>query len=119
MLIICPKCDSAYEVAAAAVMGRKRLRCAACDHEWAPGGVSPPAVAAAPPPSATPALPEVAPPARQDVPSPPARRNLPLLAAWVASLALLAGFGWGALHFRAQVERGWPASVRAYALLRM
>lgn len=111
-------------------------------HEWVPEAATPvppavpPPVPPDPPPSAVPAsagvppeVPEpffpepVAPamPARQAV-APPERSLLstPLVApglAWVASLLLLVGLGWAAMHWQDSVVRAWPASRHAYAML--
>lgn len=57
-------------------------------------------------------------PAQETIPEPahPVRaRSIPLIAAWVLSLVILAVLAWGAIDRRAAIMHAWPASTRAYA----
>ncbi len=64
-------------------------------------------LAATPRPARTPSFP---PPA-----APPARHR-GALAAWVVSILVLAGLGFAAVQFRAEIMSAWPPSQRVYAV---
>ncbi len=86
----------------------------------------PPAPEPAPPPPPPPVLhvpvaPLAAEPRLARTPSfppydapPPRRRGA--LAAWAVSILVLAGLGFAAVHFQAEIMQGWPPSQRVYAV---
>jgi predicted Zn finger-like uncharacterized protein len=141
MRLTCPTCAAVYEVPDRLLAGgaRRPVRCSLCGAVWVPpvpapegreaetGAVpTPPDVGApAPPPEAPPAsgplrAPPPWPPPRDEPPlaAPEARGGgLALAAAWLVSLALVAG-GLAALWiWRAEVSAFWPPAARLFALL--
>ncbi len=116
--------------------GARTLRCARCGTAFRAESPAP-----LPPPAAPPAAPTAAPAwreAAEEVPRPvPARgprRHAPIdpplpptqpeapgrgaaLAAWIASLLLLAGAAWAAHAWRAEIVAAWPPAARLYAAL--
>ncbi len=69
MRLICPKCDTEYEVPDAAFAGRSRkVRCERCEHSWRAGGPDAPVEPTSPLPQAAPA--PVPPPAMPPQPLP-------------------------------------------------
>lgn len=136
MRIVCPSCETAYQVPESIVTGRRRMRCARCLAEFVPDAPLP-VVAAAPmpepepeqapePPATAPSpMPLLAPDegerlAMQRPPDPaepaPALRGA-VLAGWAASLALLVVLGWSAIVWRHPIERAWPPAARVYLAL--
>jgi predicted Zn finger-like uncharacterized protein len=141
MRIVCPNCDTAYDVPESVVTPGRQMRCAQCRSEWLPGGPAEPVVELPPPPP--PIAPEAEPdhvaapepPVMLAPPAPPAQPELvihapfpaiirveepprrAIMVAWVASLLALVALIWMAIAFRAPVMRHWPASARAYAAL--
>ena len=144
MRIVCPSCQAAYEVPEKLLSGAPRkVRCARCGDAWVPETVAvlvlpaeeaPPAeLAPEPEPEpvpASPLRPEASPPpaaivplvADRLVPEPdeaPPRRGKPVLAAiaWAVSVVLLAGAGWAAVAWRAEIMASWAPSRRLFMLL--
>ena len=143
MRLVCPNCQSAYEIPDAVFgAGSRRLRCARCASEWVaepptadriatitepvPGGAAAGPVAAAPESPGPAPVPDVrfatsADHTRRPGVSvrPPARRASPVLvvAAWVVSLAVLGAGAAAGYVWRADVMAAWPPSQRLYAAL--
>jgi predicted Zn finger-like uncharacterized protein len=130
MRIICPFCEAAYDVPASLIAARRKLRCARCQGDWVADAGIPPEPAEAPPPQVAPPAQPLAippPPAAITPPErlapeaePPPRAGVPatlVLAAWVASFAVLGAAGWAAVNWRQPVMRAWPPSVRLYEIL--
>lgn len=124
MRLACPSCHAAYEVPDDRLgVGARRLRCARCAHEWtfAPPTAPPPEIVPLPPlPAAPPSL--VAEPLTPREPAfPPYDEPVGFawgaLAAWVASILVLAGLAFATVQFRANIMQAWPPSQRAYALI--
>lgn len=142
--IACPSCGARYDVAAGVIgAGGKNVRCARCGTVWlarpesADGETLLPQWPEPPPPKvrdvaddeplpppprrreAPPAPPPVVAPAedKQDTPPPRARRGTGATVAWVVTLVLLAGAGYGAVRYPHAVIDAWPASARLYAIL--
>jgi predicted Zn finger-like uncharacterized protein len=142
--IACPSCGARYDVAAG-VLGAtgKNVRCARCGNVWLarpepaesetllPQWPEPPPpkvrdVADDEPPvprrrrDAAPVPPPIA-AAGEDEPEaaqPRARRGgAGAIIAWVLTLVLLAGAGYGAVRYPQAVIDAWPASARLYAML--
>jgi len=136
MRIICPACETAYDVPDQVVSPGRALRCARCRSEWV--AVEPEAEI---PPfprfrseenTATPGYPD-GPPERDPVGTPPLPGHVnvePLpamaeaggaraavIAGWLLSLVLLVTSAAAAVAWRQPIEKSWPPSVRAYALL--
>jgi len=138
--IVCPNCGARYDVAAG-VLGAtgKNVRCARCGTVWLarperpegetlpPQWPEPPAPKvrdladdAPAPPRQREAGPVRAPAAVSAEEAPPPRRRrggVGAVTAWVATLMLLAGAGYGAVRFPHAVIEAWPASARLYAML--
>lgn len=137
MRIACPNCDAAYDVPSERLAPGRAVRCARCSELWTPiAANAPAAIEAAPEPPPEPwpepsaplapaepvPLPEDRPPVRPAVVTGAAtgrslRERAPLSAAWLLSVAILAGLGWLAVARRAEVMQAWPASERIYAAL--
>ena len=131
MRTVCPSCQAAYDVPAPVLASGRTLRCARCGGDFLPDApdllevvpvpVSVPVAAPVPAPSPpAPLLADrlVAPVAADvDATGPRAGARLAVVAGWVASLAVLVALGWGFVAWRGAVERAWPASARAYAVL--
>ena len=141
MRIVCPSCQAAYEVPDKLLSSAARkVRCARCGDAWmpepiaAPGSVAAPGSIAAPDEAGRPAEPEpetkpaplvaavvprVADRLVEDAAEPPPGRGPAVLAAvaWAASVALLAGAGWAAVAWRAEIMAVWAPSRRLFALL--
>lgn len=122
MRLTCPSCAATYDVPEALRPARRRIRCSACGMEWvaepdAPAEAAPVAAAVVaapePPPRPAPAVP----PRILLPPPPPPRRRSGLIAAWIASLVLLAVLAGAAWVERAAVIKAWPPSARVYAAL--
>ena len=129
MRLVCPSCRAAYDVPDHRLRtGTQRLRCTRCAHEWTMDRPAPPPPAepapaapaaatrlraAAPPLVATPRTAPIAgfPPLRD-----PAGFDRRALAAWAATVVLLAGLGLAAARYRAEIMQAWPPSQRLYAL---
>jgi predicted Zn finger-like uncharacterized protein len=126
MRIVCPACETAYDVPDAVLAPGRTLRCARCRSEWVPvvqpideadAGEAPVLVAgqdAAPPDRLQVPVVRVAPSADPDWPDGP---RVAVIAGWLVSLMLLGGMGYAALAWRQPIEHAWPPAVRAYALL--
>ncbi len=131
MRIVCPTCDTAYEVPDHLLAAGKRTRCARCAREWVPESAVPPPArpvtpeppAVAPPPRLAVPPPLVAkpepPPAPRLEPVPPSSRGKPTsrkpvaiaLGASVLVLALLLA---AALQWRGPIMQAWPPIERLY-----
>ncbi|MEO8812997.1 MAG: MJ0042-type zinc finger domain-containing protein [Caulobacteraceae bacterium] len=118
MILTCPNCATRYltEDRQIGPAGR-RVRCEACGHQWSAPGA--PAPLEPPVEDSAAAAPMFAPrpfPAARISPRvrPPARRGRAIWAA--AVFVLVVG---GALAFRAEITRAWPASAVAYATVGM
>lgn len=73
-------------------------------------------LARTPPPPPRPA-PGWSEPDREATPAPRRRAGAGAMVAWVATLVLLAGAGYGAATYPKAVIEAWPASARLYAML--
>ena len=124
MRIACPACETAYDVPDSVVTAGRVLRCARCRGEWTPeplaqfepaeppGRLDPaPELIVAAPPEEDP-LPFIRPPS-----PPPPRAKRSVLAAWAASLAVLAVFIWSVIAWREPIMRHWPPAARLYHTL--
>ncbi|WP_019014065.1 zinc-ribbon domain-containing protein [Elioraea tepidiphila] len=140
--IACPSCGARYDVAAGVIgAAGKNVRCARCGTVWlarpepAEGEALLPQWPEPPPPKvrnlddeppppprrreAPPAPPPALPPV-EDEPEmrPRARRGGAGAAiAWVVTLVLIAGAGYGAVRYPHAVIDAWPASARLYTML--
>ena len=120
MRLTCPSCAATYEVPEALRPARRRIRCSACGMEWVAEPEAPvqseavPAEEPAPRPSVPPRPIPLAPPR---TPIAPPRRRGGLIAAWIASLVLLAALAAGAWVERASVMQAWPPSARVFRAL--
>ncbi len=134
MRIVCPICAAAYDVPPALLQPAGRLvRCARCGEEWSPGAkpvdmpafrwpesereTAPPDLRAAEMPLAVTAPLAAAshrPPAAAAA---DARARRAAVAGWIATLVVLGAAGYVAYAWRADIQRAWPASQRAYAML--
>jgi len=112
MRLVCPHCDTAYDVPPALLAGRRAVRCARCTGEWMESGGVAVAVEDAPVTEAepTPLVAETAPP-RRAIRSPGARFG------WAGSVLLLALGAWSAVAWRTDVMHAWPPSGRVYSAL--
>jgi predicted Zn finger-like uncharacterized protein len=147
MRIDCPSCNAAYDVPEDRLVAGRAVKCARCAGMWTPVPALSPQQAREPGLTAAPvaepragvehdpdaaelpgilpaaaAVPEAlpAPPAIAPLSSPaPARRRskAPLAAAWLLTIAVLAGLGWAAFDRRAVIMEAWPPSIRVYAAL--
>lgn len=140
--IACPNCGARYDVAAGVIgASGKNVRCARCGTVWlarpepAEGEALLPQWPEPPPPKvrdlddeppppprrreAPPAPPPALPPV-EDEPQmrPRARRGgAGATIAWVVTLVLIAGAGYGAVRYPHAVIDAWPASARLYTML--
>jgi predicted Zn finger-like uncharacterized protein len=125
MRIICPACETAYDVPDAVLAPGRILRCARCRREWVPLPTEPEAETDAAPgdqpgQDAAPAEPAPAPivgVASSFMPDRPAGPRVAVIAGWLVSLLLLGGMGYAAMVWRVPIEHAWPPAGRAYALL--
>lgn len=142
--IACPSCGARYDVAAGVIgAAGKNVRCARCGTVWLarpePAESEPllPQWPEPPPPKVRDLgddEPLPRPPRRREAPSAPppvvapvedepearprARRvGAGAAIAWVVTLVLLAGAGYGAVRYPHAVIDAWPASARLYAML--
>jgi predicted Zn finger-like uncharacterized protein len=126
MRIICPACETAYDVPEAALAPGRILRCARCRSEWVPVPAEdapqqsieetiPAPPTAAPPPKAMETLfgrmPDPVAAAR------PAGPRVSVIAGWLLSFLLLGALGYASVRWRQPIEQAWPPSSRAYAYL--
>jgi predicted Zn finger-like uncharacterized protein len=126
MQIACPGCAAEYEVPTARLKPGQSVRCARCNMVWKPAQQAAPAVPENPP-APPPVEPETAAPAlpaadamqrlAASASPPPRRHRLGLVAAWLASVLVLAGAGVSTVIWREAVIRIWPPSGRILALL--
>jgi predicted Zn finger-like uncharacterized protein len=124
MRIVCPACETAYDVPDGVLVPGRALRCARCRSEWLPVSAPPPDIEAAPIPDTAsvnePAVPPPTPSLRIEPASeglrPPGPR-VAVIAGWLLSLLLLVGLGYAAVTWRQPIEQAWPPSTRAYTLL--
>jgi predicted Zn finger-like uncharacterized protein len=122
MQIACPTCAAVYEVPAARLSPGRYVRCARCNAVWKPEPMARP-VPPPPPEMPAPLKPEPAPPpadamqrlAAMPPPEPPRRAGL--VAAWLASILVLAGAGAGIVIWRDAIMRIWPSSGRILVFL--
>jgi predicted Zn finger-like uncharacterized protein len=125
MRIICPACETAYDVPDSALAPGRMLRCARCRSEWTPvpaedvaeqstEETTPVAAPATPPPN-TKETPPVRVAARVAAPR-PAGPRVSVIVGWSLSFLLLGSLGYSAIRWRHPIERVWPPSSRAYAL---
>ncbi len=122
MRIVCPTCQAAYEVPAAALDAARAVRCVKCatDFEPQPEGGAAPSPIRVPPPQAPMVVADDGPGPVSFAPSPEPeeRRGSALLAAaWAGSLALWAGGAWAFVAWRGPIAQAWPAARRIYAAL--
>lgn len=141
--IACPSCGARYDLAAGVIgAAGKNVRCARCGTVWlarpepAEGETLLPQWPEPPPPKVRDVAddePRPPPPRRREAPPAPppvvapvedaqearprARRGTGATIAWVLTLALLAGAGYGAVRYPHAVIDAWPASARLYAML--
>lgn len=141
--IVCPNCGARYDVAAGVIgAAGKKVRCARCGTVWlarpepAEGEVLLPQWPEPPPPKVRDLEDEEPPPPRRreappvptpavaraedapEAPPPRARRGgAGATIAWVVTLVLLAGAGYGAVRYPHAVIDAWPASARLYTML--
>ena len=126
MEIVCPDCEARYEVAPRIVPEGRSVRCVRCGTTWIPlpsAAAGKPRVAVADA-TGTDARRERAPldpqpgwPSSSSAPPEPPTSRVPLLGAWLASVAVLLVLGWGVVHFRRAIAADWPPSARLYASL--
>jgi predicted Zn finger-like uncharacterized protein len=122
MKIACPTCAAVYEVPAARLNPGRYVRCARCNAVWKP---EPMAESARPLPPKMPAPPEPEPAAAPadamqrlaGMPPPDPPRRAGLIAAWLASILVLASAGAGIVIWRDAIMRIWPASGRILVFL--
>ncbi len=128
MRIICPACDTTYDVPQKVLVAGRKLRCARCRSEWIPVPEQAQAATSLPdhpgPPPAMPALPAEEPGFGWRAPSspPPVARvaagpRVVVIAAWLVSIMALGGMVVAAVALRAPIERIWPPSARAYMII--
>jgi len=126
MRIVCPACETAYDVPDTVVAPGRALRCARCRSEWVPVAVVPEQAEAGPAPGAPPeqevAVPEpvLAPVARVapiSVAEGPAGPRVAVIAGWLVSLLVLGGVGYAAVAWRQPIMHVWPPAGRAYGWL--
>ena len=144
MQVLCPSCETGYEIPA--LQRPRKLRCARCASEWrvvpevemmtvasAAGDAPeleapvPEEIAAETPTEAPPTFPGsplTAPQAEQRLTgaATPGRRTVDrgdLLVAllWLASLLVIAAGLWAMWHWRGPIGHRWPPSLRLYRLL--
>ncbi len=117
MRIPCPNCAAEYDVPPARLSARRIVRCSRCNNQWEFIQEA----EAPPPPADTdafgslsdlPPAPAVSAADRLAVPPGRASRSMALTAAWVASVAVLAGGVSATVAWRADIARAWPPSAR-------
>jgi predicted Zn finger-like uncharacterized protein len=126
MRIICPACETAYDVPESALAPGRLLRCARCRSEWAPMPTEqepePLTEATSPVVPPAPKLPDAmealfGATAKPVATTRPAGWRVSVIASWILTFLLLGGLGYAAVRWRQPIERAWPPSIRAYALL--
>jgi predicted Zn finger-like uncharacterized protein len=124
MQIVCPACETAYDVPGTALRPGRALRCARCRHQWVPVPDEPemPAtvepVEPVPPPAPEYVAPLPIPRASQaSVPQASYAVRAEVAAAWFLTALLLAAGIAESVYWRASIVKAWPPSERAYALL--
>ncbi len=129
MRIVCPACETAYDVPDRVVSPGRSLRCARCRTQWVPSpdlpeeeaeeaealGESLPRAPAPEMPPGPAAMAPLVP--RAPAAAPPAGSRGVVIAGWLVSFLLLGARGYAAILWRQPIERAWPAAVRAYAYL--
>lgn len=140
--IACPSCGARYDVAAGVIgAAGKNVRCARCGTVWlarpepAEGEALLPQWPEPPPPKVRDLDDEPPPPPRrrEAPPAPPpvvapvedgpemrpraGRGGAGATIAWVVTLVLIAGAGYGAVRYPHAVIDAWPASARLYSML--
>lgn len=143
--IVCPNCGARYDVAAGVIgaAGRK-VRCARCGTVWlarpepAQGEMPLPPWPEPPPPKVRDledGEPLAPPPRRKEAPPAPPPEVTPVedatearptrarrggasaTIAWVVTLVVIAGAGYGAVRYPHAVIEAWPASARLFTML--
>ncbi len=117
MRIACPSCTAAYEVPASRMKPNRMVRCERCGNEWAAVREAD----SAPDPDAGTEDTH----APHDEPSlvvtdtdrlvshgPAPPRSVALIAAWIATIVVLAGALTATIIYRAEIVRAWPPSAR-------
>jgi predicted Zn finger-like uncharacterized protein len=126
MRIVCPACETAYDVPDTVLAPGRTLRCARCRSEWVPVAMPAEEAVAAPEPGALPdqqaAPADRVPPSIVRVASSsdtdrPAGPRVTVIAGWLVSLLLLGGMGYAAVVWRQPIAHAWPPAGRAYAWL--
>jgi predicted Zn finger-like uncharacterized protein len=123
MHIVCPACETTYDVPEQVLAPGRPLRCARCRSEWIPLAADPPFAPDDPsPPEPEPEPDEPLPffdrlPPEPVYPPAPEGPRVVVIAAWLLSILLLAGLCAGAIAWRQPIEKLWPPSARAYALI--
>jgi predicted Zn finger-like uncharacterized protein len=137
MRLVCPACETAYDVPETALRAGRAFRCALCRYEWVPvagepvemGAALPAPLDEAPAPLArTPQPMFAADKMGQDkvgqdkigqdkIAQDRAGPRAEVVAAWFLTLLLLAAGIAESIYWRQSIIRAWPASERAYALL--
>ncbi len=123
MRIVCPACETAYDVPETVLAPGRAVRCARCRSEWVPEGAparEEASEAEEPAPeepvpifAAEPVVRVVPPPAADR----PAGARVAVIAGWLVSLLLLGGMGYAAVAWRQPIEQAWPPAGRAYGWL--
>jgi predicted Zn finger-like uncharacterized protein len=126
MRIVCPACETAYDVPDTVLAPGRTLRCARCRSEWVPVAMPVEEADAGQAPVAQPVL-EAAAPDRVPAPIVPvassyvsdgaAGPRVAVIAGWLVSLLLLGGMGYAAVAWRQPIAHAWPPAGRAYAWL--
>jgi len=128
MRLVCPNCDSPYEVPDRLLQGRSRkLRCARCATVWDAGAAVQAERESSPDPQVIRSwrdgenqfdverdLPR---PVRRPPPPPPKRSGALLALAWIATLGVVAGVIAAFVLLPDEIVEAWPAAARLYALL--
>lgn len=126
MRIACPSCAAEYEVPTSRMTPRRMVRCERCGNEWVAVQEAEENLVAAEPSDAEV---DLAGPEEEMASLPPAaanvtamdrlapsrlhgRRDVGLVAAWIASVVLLVGAATATILCRSDVVRAWPASAR-------
>ena len=128
MQIVCPACNTRYDVPDQRLAPGKRVRCARCGDGWTP---VPPVVELLPADPPEPPLPPAEPVSAQQIssqqifapaplteppPPKPPRADRLLWIGWLTTFAVLAALVLLARAYRLPIERTWPPSVRLYDL---
>jgi predicted Zn finger-like uncharacterized protein len=131
MIVVCPRCNTRYQVDPRALGADGRIvRCAQCSHTWhqaPPPGAFPLAAEPEPPPAAPPPAPEAVAAAaperagergeeRIQLPAVPRRRggSSGVAIGWILLLLVVAGGAAAAVWWRDDVVRRWPAANLIY-----